>query len=219
MTPDSTSSTEQPDTTTRVSLREQLGAALPDFTLVVPDGWKRVPVDEAGEALVQGLVSEKMMQTGRPDLMAYLRRMLREGFEEMRQSGATAVFMPIDPSGQGYLGVPTSIIAVIRKSEPGASLDEYVTHAIRRYDAKPLFDDMRTVRFETEKSHEVDGGTIVVSSTHYVTPMPGSRRQRALELIATYSKPEGTPRTDEKLEMLHALFDVCASTVRWVAPA
>lgn len=204
---------------TRISLREQLGASQPDFELVVPDGWKRVPADEAGEALVQGLLNEKMMQTGRPDLMAYMRRMVRDGFEEMRQSGAVAVFMPIDPTGQGYLGVPTSIIAVLRRSEPDASLDEYVRHAIQRYGAKPLFDDLRTVRFETEKAHEVEGGTIVVSSTHYVTPMPGTRRQRALELIATYSKPEGEPRTDKRLEMLHTLFDLCASTIRWVVPA
>lgn len=205
--------------TQRVSLREQLGATQPDFEIVVPEGWRRVAVDAAGEALVDGMLDAKMMQTGRPDLMAYLRRMLRDGFEEMRQSGALAVFMPLEQSSRGHIGIPASIIAVMRKSEPEASLDDYVKHAIRRYDAKPLFEDLRTVRFETEKEHEVDGGVIVVSSTHYVTPMPGTRRQRALELIATYSKPEGVARTSDELDALHALFDLCASTIRWVAPA
>ncbi|MGM1028804.1 MAG: protein TPRXL [Actinomycetota bacterium] len=210
---------EERATATRISLREELGASAElEFELRVPDGWERFSTDEAAEALLQDRLRSRMMQTGRPDLMVGLRRMLTESFEQMRQGGAAAVFMPMDPEGRGYVETPTTIMAVLRKAEPGATLDDYVTHAIRTYGAEPLFGDLRTIRFETETERELDGETIVVSSTHYVTPMPGSRRARALELVATYGRPSGLPRSSDVASALHALFDVCASTVRWVRP-
>lgn len=203
----------------QVSLRDALGAApQPDFELVVPRGWQRMGTDAAGQSELGELLQARLMRAGRPDLHVGLKRMMNESFDQMRSSGAVAVFMPLDPDGKGQIGVATSITAVVRKSAPEASLDEYVGHVIRQYDAAPLFDDMRTLRFETEMEQELDGKTVLVVSVHYITPVPGSRRRRALELIATYGRSPQDSRTDDKWAALHAVFDLCASTLRWVPP-
>lgn len=202
-----------------VSLREQLGAAPePDFELTVPQGWQRVATDEGGEQMLERRLRERMMAAGRPDLMAGLRRLLKESFEQMRESGAVATFMPLDPDGRGYVEAPTSISAVLRTGTPEEPLDRYVQQAIRQFRAEPLFGDLRTLRFETELEQEVDGTTIVASSTHYITPMPGTRRRRALELVATYGRPPGVARSSDTAQAMHGLFDICASTLRWVPP-
>lgn len=203
----------------RVSLREALGGgAMPEFELRVPSGWARIAADDAGQATLEQRLSAKMMQSGRPDLMAGLRSMLRESMASMREHGAVAVFMPMDESGLGQTGAPTSITAYLRKGTPDAPLDEYVQQVIRRFDAKPLLEDLRTLRFETESTRDLDGVTAVLSTTHYITPVPGTRRQRAIELLATYGRPESMPRDDERVDALHVLFDLCASTLRWKAP-
>lgn len=203
-------------TTERVSLREELGAMpMPRFELTLPNGWGRIRADEGGQAELERRVRDRMMQTGRPDLMAGLRAMLRESMGSMREHGAVAVFLPLDPGGAGQTGAATSITACLRTGTPDATLDEYVQQAIGRFDAKPLLDDMRTLRFETEATRDLEGVAAVISTTHYITPVPGTRRQQALELLATYGRPESMARDDERIELLHTMFDLCASTLRW----
>ncbi|WP_347754542.1 hypothetical protein [Agrococcus sp. ProA11] len=216
MARESETATPQGATIERVSLREELGAMpMPSFELALPTGWGRIATDEGGQADLERRVSERMMRTGRPDLMAGLRAVLRESMTSMRDHGAVAVFLPLDPDGAGQTGTPTSITAFLRTGTPEAPLDEYVQQAIRRFEAQPFFDDLRTLRFETESSRDLDGVTAIISTTHYITPVPGTRRQRALELLATYGRPESMPRDDERVELLHAMFDLCASTLRW----
>ncbi|WP_413316909.1 hypothetical protein AA0Z99_09830 [Agrococcus sp. 1P02AA] len=205
--------------TETVSLREALGAArAPEFHLTVPSGWARIATDEAGQRLLERRMGERMMQTGRPDLTAGLRSMLRESLDAMREHGAVALFIPMDEHGLGQVGAPTSITAYARRSTEDERLDDYVQHVIRRFDAQPLHGDLRTLRFETESAREIDDLEAIISTTHYITPVPGTRRQRAIELLATYGRPASMPREDERVEGLHALFDICASTVRWSAP-
>lgn len=204
--------------TEHVSLRELLGAAPePDFELTVPKGWERVSVDEAGESMLTRRLKQRSMQTGRPELQVLVGRMLRESFEGMRSNGAVAAFMPVSQVEDG-LYLPASIIAVIRRSTPDSPLDAYAQQAIRQYAAQPLFGDLRTLRFETESEQEVDGQPIVISSSHYLTPMPGTRRKTALELMATYGRPVNVSRDAERIVAIHGLFDICASTLRWVPP-
>lgn len=202
----------------RVSLRAELGAAAePDFALTLPRGWARTAVDEAAEAMLAKQLRQRMMQAGRPDIEVAVRRMLRESFAAMRGNGAVAAFMPLDSSGDG-LFVPASIIAVIRRGTAESPIDAYAQFAIRQYGAEPLMGDTRTMRFETESEQEVEGEQVVISTTHYLTPVPGTRRRRALELMATYGRPQHLSREAENPRALHALFDMCASTLRWVRP-
>lgn len=217
--PTSAQGDERAGSDERVSLRDALGAApLPDFALALPEGWGRVPTDGDGLALLEKRLSSRMMQANRMDLMIGFRSMLRESFASMREWGAVAVFLPLDPEGLGQTGTATSITAFLRKGEPDMSLDAYVQHAIQRFSAEPLYGDLRTVRFETETRKELDEQEVVLSTTHYVTPIPGTRRQRAVELLATYGRPASMPRDDERVVALHVLFDLCASSLRWAAP-
>jgi hypothetical protein len=204
--------------TERVSLRAELGAAPePDFALTLPRGWGRTAVDEAAETMLAKQLRQRMMQAGRPDFEVAVRRMLRESFAALRENGAVAAFMPLDGTRDG-LFVPASIIAVMRRGTPESPLDGYAQLAIRQHDAAPLMGDMRTMRFETESEREVEGEQIVISTTHYLTPVPGTRRRRALELMATYGRPQHLSREAEHPSALHALFDLCASSLRWLRP-
>lgn len=219
MTEQETTETAGSSASERISLREELGAPPdPEFELTLPRGWARVSVDEAGERMLNDRLRTRMMRTGRPDLQVALQRMLRDSFAGMRDNGAVATFMPMDSSDEKSLFVPASIIAVIRRSTPESPIDTYAQAAIRQYGAKPFMGDLRTLRFETESEQDIDGQPIVVSTSHYLTPVPGSRRQRALELMATYGRPEHLSRESANPQALHTLFDVCASTLRWVRP-
>ncbi|MER7797567.1 hypothetical protein [Microbacterium sp. NPDC096154] len=206
-------------TSTGPSLREQLGAAPdPEFHLRLPAGWVRRTPDDASEAEMERLLRRRLMPINRPDLMAASRTLLRDSFRQMRDSRVVAMFLPLNDEELGYLPVPASMMAVIRQGTPEAPLDEYVEHLIRREGARPLFDDTRIMRCERETERDEGGQRIVMSGTSYVTPVPGTKRKRALEIVASYGRPVDVPRDNELIEAVHTLFDVTLSTLTWRRP-
>lgn len=204
-------------TAERISLRAALGAAPePDFELSLPEGWERIATDEHGEGDLERRVSRRLMQASRPDLFVEARRLLQDGFAQMREQGAVAVFVPTHGTGKQQLPVPASITAVLRSAPPGETLDREVQQAIRMHDAKPLLGDLRTLRFEVESQREIGDAAITVATTHYITPVPGTRRRRALDLVAVVGRPVGMPADHPGAAAMRAVLDACASTVRWV---
>lgn len=202
----------------RRSLREALGARPdPEFELTLPRGWGAVTVDESGRSLLERRLQERMMQAGRPDLHVQLRSMLRDSFRTMESQGALVTYMALDPEGEGQFGA-TSMTAIMRRSTPDAPLDEYVQYAIRELGAHPLMGDLRTMRFVSEVRRDLGDEEAIATSVHYLTPVPGSRRQRALELQATFGRPASVPADHPTVVNLLAMFDACASTLRWTRP-
>jgi hypothetical protein len=201
------------------SLREMLGASKdPEFHLKLLDGWERHVPDASDREAIDAEMKRRCMDANRPDLHAHLRLQMDQAFSLMKQQNVIAYFAATgQPTGDVY--IPGSMFATIRRAPNGESLDGYVTHAIQTYDAKPLFGDKRFIRFERESTKELQGGSIVMTSMVYVTPIPGSNHRRGLQLTASVARPVEMAATDPVFVGWKTAFDVCVSTLRWAPPA
>lgn len=199
-------------------LRAELGAPPdPEFDLELPPGWTRSVPDDATLRSMLAAARQRLMTAHRPDLYAEVRTMLEASFDEMRKHGVVAFFSATE-AGEDTLFVPASLNASIRTAEPGETLDDLVRGLIHEHGATPLLGDKRTLRVEHEQTVRPGTDTIVSHSVVYLTPMPGSRRRRALQLVAGFARAPQTPSDDPSVERMRALFDACASTVRWRRP-
>jgi len=203
-------------TTEGMTRREELtGRADPDFTLQMLPGWERRTPD--GDDLAERLAAlkERCLREHRPDLYARLRTMLEQAHEEMSRGRAIAYYAPA--AGEDTLWMPCSVIASIRHSTDGGSLDETMARTIQHYGATPLLGDKRFIRFERDGLQRVQDGTIATISVVYLTPVPGSRRRRALQLVATIARPVDVAAEHERVRQLKTALDLCVSTLTWMS--
>lgn len=201
-----------------LTLREQLtGRTDPDFTLRMLPGWERRTPDDDDLADREAALKKRCMEAHRPDLYGPTRTMLRESHAAMRRERALAYYTPA--SGEDTLWIPGGIIASIRHAPDGGSLDELMARTIQRFGATPLFGDKRFIRFERDGPQRVPGGTVGMSSIIYLTPVPGSRRRRALQLTATHGRPLEVDADAERVRQTTMAFDLCVSTLAWVSPS
>lgn len=200
------------------TLRELLGGPRdPEFELQLLPGWARHVPDEADEARIEAALRQRFLQAHRPDLLVEARTLLRESHETMRDEGVVAYYAPTDP-GDDTLWLPGSLLVTVRTPPAGGTLDDVVRAAIRELGAKPLFGDKRFMRFERERTIDLDEGSIVSSTIEYLTPIPGSRRRRALQLTAAFGRPSGVSADDERIRAFVLAFDACVASLRWVPP-
>ncbi|GGR60128.1 hypothetical protein J2S40_004364 [Nocardioides luteus] len=200
------------------SLRESLGVMPdPDFDMKLPPGWSRREVDDQTfDTMVSGL-KRRLMQEHRPELYAETRRMLKRSFDDMRQNGAFAFFVATDQD-PSTLWMPASMVASIRRPEPGSSLDDLARNLIVNYGATPLMGDVRTLRYEQEKHIKLGADSIVSRTVTYLIPVPGTKRRRALQIVAGLSTPLEMSGEDPYVVSTKFLFDSCVSTVTWQPP-
>jgi hypothetical protein len=196
-------------------LRAELGAPEhPDFDLALPPGWtRREPDDATLDVLLTGL-RDRLMREHQPQVYAQVRPQLTQAFEAMRREGAFAFFMATEPQDD-TLWIPASIVATVRRAEPGETLDPFVRGLIQQEGATPLLEDKRTLRFERERTVRIQTETIVNHSVFYLTPVPGTGRRRALQLVAGFGRTVETPPEHPSVVAMKVLFDACVSTLRW----
>ncbi|MBC7277340.1 protein TPRXL [Nocardioides sp.] len=201
------------------SLRDLLGANKdPEFHLKLMDGWERHVPDQADRDAIDAELKQRFMAANRPDLHGMLRAQMDQAFTLMKQQSVIAYFSATgETASKAY--IPGTMFATIRRTPNGESLDGYVTQAIREYGAKPLYGDKRFIRFERESTKQFEGGSIVMTSIVYVTPIPGSNRRRGLQLTASIARPVEMTAADPKFVAWKAAFDLCVSTLRWSPPA
>jgi len=197
------------------SLRESLGVVPdPDFEMDLPPGWSRRAVDdETFDAMISGL-KRRLMQQHKPDVFTEVRRMLKKSFDDMRQAGGFAFFVATEQD-PATLWMPASMVASIRRAEPGSSLDDLARNLIVNRGATPLMDDARTLRYEQEKNIQLGGESVLSRSVTYLIPIPGTKRRRALQLDAGFGTPLTMPANDPYVLATKFLFDSCVSTLRW----
>lgn len=201
------------------TLREDIGLeADPEFDLELPAGWTR---QEVGDQTVDAMLSalrRRFMEQHRPDLYAEMRSMVRNSFKDMERDGVFAFFSPTEDNDQ-TLAIPASIHASIRRAEAGETLDDLARSLIRGRGATPLLGDTRTLRFEQEKHTRLGTQTVIAQSVIYLTPIPGAKRRRALQLVAGFGRTVETPEDHPTIQAMKFLFDSCVSTLSWRAPA
>lgn len=197
-------------------LRAELGAkAHPDFAFDLPKGWAMRPATAEVEQDVQKRLTRRLMQAGRPELLAQLRPMVSKAYEKMAGARAVATIGPFEDSEDMVL-VPGSMIATIRHSSPELSMDQLAQIAIRKHGAEALFGDPRIMRFGSSRTEGLGGESAIVETITYLTPVPGTKREAVLQLTASFTRPVDSPEDDEPAQMIRLLFDSIVSTLRWV---
>lgn len=201
-----------------MTLREELGATPdPEFQLELPKGWGRHGIDDASLQAMLAKVKRRCMDNHQPQLYIEMKTHLEQAFADMRRAEVVAFFCPTDP-GPETVAIPSSINASIRKAESGQTLDDIARGLIRDHDAKPLFGDPRTLRFESEKSIRIGTATVINHSAVYLTPIPGTMRRRALALVAAFARTPDVSADSVSMNATRSLFDACVSTLRWTHP-
>lgn len=204
--------TESPRAAT--SLRAQLGApADPEFDLELPEGWQRRDASPETEQAMLQAARRRLMEAHRPDLFAQLRAELHESFAAMRRMDAIAHFGP-GPETPDTLFLPASLIATVRTPQPGVTLQQEMAEHIRQ-GATSLFGDRRFVRDERELDQRIGTEAATQRTVVYLTPIPGSRQARALQLTLVITRGAELPADDPALLGMLRLFDACVSTLRW----
>lgn len=95
-------------------------------------------------------------------------------------------------------------------------MDAYVRNLIANDGGVPLVGDKRVTRVERERVVDIEGSSMTRTGIEYLTPVPGSKRRRALQLVASFARPSSTPGDDPDIVAYNVAFDVCVSTLRWV---
>lgn len=203
---------------TTPSLRDELGVRPdPECEMDLPPGWARnAPDDETLHSMLSDL-KRRLMEAQRPDLYAQLKAMLEQSFEDMQRNGVFAFFSATE-ADPGTLFVPASINASIRTAEAGESLDGMVRALIRDHGATSLLGEKRTVRAERDRTVRLGTETIINHTVVYLTPVPSSKRRRALQLTAGFLRTLDTPADDPTIESIRLLLDTCVASLRWRAP-
>lgn len=202
----------------RVSLRDSLGAADPAFELALPTGWVRREATAAQRDDMVADVRGRLLQAHRPDLFARVRPLLDDAFEQMAQASVIAFFTPAT-GDEDALALPASLVASVRTpTTPAGTLDPLVQALIREAGATPLLGDKRFLRFERETRQRLDDTDILSTQIVYLTPIPGTRRRRGLQLTATIARPVDAPADDRPLVLIRTLLDLSVSSLTWTAP-
>ncbi|SBS73675.1 hypothetical protein [uncultured Microbacterium sp.] len=203
----------------RVSLRESLGAAGPGFDLALPTGWVRREATAGQRDEMVAAVRGRLLQAHRPDLFARVRPLLDDAFQQMAQASVIAFFTPATGDDEA-LALPASLVASIRTpTTPGGTLDPLVQALVREAGATPLLGDTRFLRFERESRQRLEDTDFLSTQIVYLTPIPGTRRRRGLQLTATIARPLDTPADDRPLVLIRTLLDLSVSSLTWTAPA
>lgn len=196
------------------SLRAELGAPPdPAFDLELPEGWERKDVSPETEQAMLQAAKRRLMEAHRPDLYAQLRVELQESFAAMRAMDAIAHFGP-GPRAPETMFLPASLIATIRTPQPGVTLQQEVAERIR-HGATALHGDKRFIRDERELDRRIGTDAAKQRTVVYLTPVPGSRQARALQLTLVITRGAAFPTDDPALLGMLRLFDACVSTLRW----
>lgn len=199
------------------SLRHLLGGTKdPEFELKLLPGWERHSPDEADKAAMDAALKKRFMSVNRPDLHAAMRLQLDQAYALMKQQQVKAYFAATAETDSLAI-IPGAILATTFLADGGGTLDTHVAQIIRDHGAEPLFGDRRFVRYERESTKTAEGdAAVIATSIVYLTPVPGSKRRRGLQLTATLARPVDMAATDEKFGAWKLALDVCVSTLRWL---
>ena len=206
-----------------------VAAAVTGYALVLPTGWRRIPVQSGTKAAIRGIsadVLRRFPEVPRDKLTPYrieIERRLSELARQARSAGGLDLYVPVE-----YVhgtAVPASFVVSQVTLPPGAPDDatavadpaEVIAAVTATSDnARPVVVDgapaVRTERVAgPDPAQEIQAGS---RRADYMIPLPG-RADRWL--IATFSTiGDGDPEGDFA-KLLVELFDAIMLTFRWSA--
>ena len=203
----------------RADLRAELGARPdPRYELVLPPGWVRTRPDQQALESMLAVSKERTRPAHLPDVYAMMKTSLSEAFEQMGRNGVEEYFMPGTDASSG-LYIPGSMTASTLHTTPQQSLEQIVYALITDQGGKPLHGDKRTVRVSKQRRVRFADTTLMNHTITYLTPIPGSKRRRALQLVASFAHLPEAPGYRGQVEATEEMFDACVATLSWRPPA
>jgi hypothetical protein len=205
------------------------------YSLVLPPGWRQVPLDAHATDAVRELVDRAFADVPAdvpPDTLAGMRRrmqgQLQRALTSAREGGGTALYLPTERMGD--LAVPASFVAgevrldgeAAQVAEDGADPAEVPVRVLARLvaaddaaravevDGAPAVRTERTAAADREQQLGVDAGSRRID---YLIAVPG-RPGRWLTMSCSVLEVTDAP---EISELLVELFDAVMTTFRWDA--
>lgn len=190
-------------------------AGIPEFRMMLPPGWKAHDTSEATESSLIAQARERLRPAHRVDLQGILESHVASAMRAARDQGALMLAMP-GPDTASALFAPASMITTLREATPDVSLDDLVVDVIQRRGGVPLDDDKRILRWVERRKTRIGSEDIGAYIVFYLTPVPGTKRQTALQFALTIAHPTDIdPDTDEQMTEWVALVDAHVTTFRW----
>ena len=198
------------------------GLAVRDFTLLMPPGWARIPLDGKVPARIKALVAERLSAAPpehREALRTALTRELTQTMATAARNGGLDVLLSLDPvagqpapasalvthlQGQGDGDMLQSLLATLSVG----GKDDVQELGLADVAGAPAVRRLATRRERVEAAGELPGGVLVVTQLDYFVPLPGSDGM----LVLSFSTP-----IEQLGPALVRLFDVMATSLRWIA--
>jgi hypothetical protein len=199
------------------SLRQELGgrAGVPDFRFVLPAGWTTYDTSEQTEQELLAKARARLREAHRPDAYAILAGHVEKALAAARKQGAFMMIMAGDEAPPWSV-VPVSILATVTHGTPEVSLDRMVADAIERRGARALDGSRHFLRWTDQRTVELTGESLGAYTVVYLTPIPGTKRRKALQLTATLAHPvDVDPLSDPQMTAWLELLDGCVATFAW----
>jgi hypothetical protein len=197
-------------------------APVRDFSLLMPPGWARIPLDERLPLRVKQLVDERLSTVPperREALRSGLTRDLTETLASARSRGGLDVLLSLDP----VAGMPVPASALVTHLQAdgpddglAALLDTLASGGdgldLRELDlaevaGAPAVRRLGTREEQVAPQGDLPGGVLRVTQLDYYVPIPGTDGI----LVLTFSTP-----IEQLGPALVGLFDVMATGLRWV---
>ncbi|MGY1688855.1 hypothetical protein [Geodermatophilus sp. SYSU D01105] len=195
-------------------------AAVQDFTLLLPPGWARIPLDDRVPLRVKQLVDERLSTVPaehREALRTGLTRDLGETLTAARSRGGLDVLLSLDP----VAGMPVPASALVTHLQgDGADLaglletlssggDDVTVQELDLVEVAgaPAVRRLGVHEERVDPVGELPGGVLRVTRLDYYVPIPGSHGI----LVFAFSTP-----VEQLGPALVGLFDVMATSMRWV---
>lgn len=194
---------------------------LRDFTMLLPPGWARIPLDGRTPLRVKQLVAQRLSEAPaevREALRSSLTRELTDTLATAARHGGLDVFLSIDP----VAGMPVPASALVTHLQPDGG--DPVAGLLERFAAgtggldvaeldvvevaaAPAVRRLATRRERVAPVGDLPGGVLTATQLDYAVPVPGSSGV----LVLTFSTP-----IEQLGPPLVQLFDVMATSLRWV---
>jgi hypothetical protein len=200
------------------SLRDQLAGGrpgIPEFRMTLPEGWTMYDTSGATERALLDRAKARLREAHRPDVYAALETHVTGALGAARRQGAFVMIMAGEDAPQ-WSTVPISVLGTITEGAPGVSLDAMVADAVERRGARALEGSRQFLRWTDRRTVELSGESAGAYTIVYLTPLPGSRRTKALLLTATLVHPTDVdPDEDPYMKNWLSLMDAHVLTFAW----
>jgi hypothetical protein len=195
------------------------------YTLVLPPGWRQVPVRSGSRQAISKIVKDAFRvppkNVSRDKLTPYriaLERRLTAAVDQARRCGGTEVYLPVEPV-HGTILAASFVVSEGYAGADGLYDPSMITPSAVATDAKSALvtlDGARAVRRETVALPDPRSGAEHGSRrVDYLVQVPGGDGHW---LIFAFSALGAGDPGDEFSGILVELFDAIISTFRWARP-